>query len=126
LYNSCIDEAKIDADGIEPILSLLNTELGGWPILQGSSWDSSKFNLTNLLLKLRQYSYNIIYRVHTIIDEKNSSATAVVVIIKYRLLIAIKIRFCFRLVRVLLVYPNGNIMQAKLILLLLIEILCQT
>lgn len=125
MYNSCVNEAKIDADGIEPVLSLVNTELGGWPILQDSSWDSSKFNLTNLLLKFRRYSYNIIYRVHTIIDEKNSSATAVVVITKYRLLIAIKIRFCFRLVRVLLVYPNDNIMQAKLILLLLIEILCQ-
>lgn len=79
MYNSCVDETKIDEDGIESLLSLINTEFGGCPILQGLSWDSSKFNLSNLLLKLRQYNYNIIYRLQTTIDEKNSSSTAIVV-----------------------------------------------
>ncbi|CAF0909442.1 unnamed protein product [Rotaria sordida] len=75
LYSSCIDETEIDIGGIDPVLSLMNTKFGGWPILQGSSWNSSMFNLTNLLLKLRQYSYNIIFQIHSDIDEKNSSAT---------------------------------------------------
>jgi len=38
LYDTCINETKIETDGIEPVLSLIN-ELGGWPILQGSSWN---------------------------------------------------------------------------------------
>ncbi len=79
LYSSCIDEANIEREGIDPILFLINTEFGGWPILQGSSWDSSTFNLSNLLLKLRQYNYNIIFRINTDTDEKNSSATNILV-----------------------------------------------
>ncbi len=78
LYDTCINETKIETDGIEPVLSLIN-ELGGWPILQGSSWNSSTFNLSNLLLKLRQYNYNIIFRINTDTDEKNSSATNILV-----------------------------------------------
>ncbi|CAF0891456.1 unnamed protein product [Rotaria sordida] len=73
LYKSCIDEADIEATGVDPILSLVNTELGGWPILQGSSWSSSTFDLSNLFLKLRKYAYNIIYRVNTVVSEENST-----------------------------------------------------
>lgn len=79
LYSSCVDEEKIDADGTDHILSLINTEFGGWPILQGSSWNNATFNLSNLLLKLRQYNYNIIYRIGTDVDEKNSSLTDIVI-----------------------------------------------
>ncbi|CAF2564816.1 unnamed protein product [Rotaria sp. Silwood2] len=79
LYRSCIDEKKIEIEGIDPVLSLINTKFGGWPILQGSSWNSSMFNLTNLLLKLRQYSYNIIFQIYSDVDEKNSSATNILI-----------------------------------------------
>ena len=75
LYSSCIDEEKIELVGIEPVLSLINTEFGGWPILQGSSWNSTTFDLANLLLTLRQYDYNFIFGMGTGIDEKNSSTT---------------------------------------------------
>ncbi|CAF0813568.1 unnamed protein product [Rotaria sordida] len=72
LYHSCIDEQNIEDDGVYLILSLVNKEFGGWPILQGSSWDNSTFNLLNLLLKLRQYNNDIIFGIGTSIDEKNS------------------------------------------------------
>jgi hypothetical protein len=78
LYDTCINETKIETDGIEPVLSLIN-ELGGWPILQGSSWNSTTYNLSNLLFRLRQYNYNIIFRINTDVDEKNSSETDIVV-----------------------------------------------
>ena len=55
------------------ILSLVNTELGGWPILQGSTWDNSSFNFSHLLLKLNEYSSSIIYNIGTQIDDQNSS-----------------------------------------------------
>jgi hypothetical protein len=73
LYRSCVDETGIESDGVEPILSVLENEFGGWPILQGSSWNSSMFDLMTLLLNLRKYSNNLIYQVGTSIDEKNST-----------------------------------------------------
>ncbi|CAF2512910.1 unnamed protein product [Rotaria sp. Silwood2] len=73
LYKSCIDEASIEADGVEPIFALVDTEFGGWPILQGPSWDNSTFDLLNLLLNLRKYSNSLFYRVGTSTDEKNST-----------------------------------------------------
>ncbi|CAF4830699.1 unnamed protein product [Rotaria sp. Silwood1] len=79
LYSSCIDETKIEIEGIDPVLSLINKKFGGWPILQGLSWNSSIFNLTNLLLNLRQYSYNMIFQIYSDVDEKNSSATNILV-----------------------------------------------
>ena len=79
LYSSCTNETNIDAEGVERILLLIDTEFGGWPILQGESWNESTFNFSNLIFRLRQYNYNILYRVGTDVDEKNSSVTDIVV-----------------------------------------------
>lgn len=79
LYSSCTNETNIDAEGVERILSLIDTDFGGWPILQGESWNESTFDFSNLIFRLRQYNYNILYRVGTDVDEKNSSITDIVV-----------------------------------------------
>jgi hypothetical protein len=79
LYSSCLDDVQIEIDGTHPILSFIETEFGGWPILQGSSWNSTTFNLSNLLLKLRQYNYNAVFGINTNIDDKNSSSHIIVV-----------------------------------------------
>jgi hypothetical protein len=73
LYDSCINETAIEFEGVEKILSLINNEFGGWPILQGSLWNTSSFNFSHLLFKLREYSHNIIYNCGTSIDDRNSS-----------------------------------------------------
>ncbi|CAF0961673.1 unnamed protein product [Rotaria sordida] len=72
-YNSCIDDTEIETNGVNTILLLVNTEFGGWPILQGSSWDNSTFDLPDLLFQLRKYYSNIIYRVDTAVNEENST-----------------------------------------------------
>jgi len=79
LYKSCVDEEKIEDEDIEPVLSLIRTEFGGWPILEDGSWNESTVNLSSLLLKLRQYNYNIIFRIGTDVDEENSTLPNVVV-----------------------------------------------
>ncbi|CAF4462425.1 unnamed protein product, partial [Adineta steineri] len=79
LFSSCINEEAIEEEGIDVILSFINTELGGWPILQGSTWDSSTFDLTNLLTKLGQYNVFTLYYVGTYPDEKNSSSYCIYV-----------------------------------------------
>jgi hypothetical protein len=73
LYNSCINESAIESEGVDEIISLINEEFGGWPILQGSSWNVSSFNFSHLLFKLREYNHNIIYYFGTSIDDRNSS-----------------------------------------------------
>lgn len=73
LYESCINETNIEVDGIEPILQIINTEFGGWPILDGPTWNSSNFNLANLLLKLRHYDDGIFFSVNTATNQANSS-----------------------------------------------------
>ncbi|CAF3878144.1 unnamed protein product [Rotaria sp. Silwood1] len=71
-YETCINETVIESESINVILSIVN-DLGGWPILQGSSWNETSFNLTNLLIRLREYGYNMIYGFGTSNDDKNSS-----------------------------------------------------
>jgi len=77
LYNSCIQEDEIEAEGVNTILSLVNTEFGGWPILQGSQWNITAFNFSQLLIMLNKYNTDVIYIAGTQIDDKNSSAMAI-------------------------------------------------
>ncbi|CAF1051487.1 unnamed protein product [Adineta ricciae] len=73
LYDSCVDEATIETIGVNTLLSTINTEFGGWPILQNSAWNASTYNLSVLLQKLREYNQNIIYSFGTSIDDQNST-----------------------------------------------------
>ncbi len=73
LYASCINETTIELRSVNEILSFINRELGGWPILEGSTWNHSTFNLSNLLIKLHEYNKGIIYNVNTKVDLINSS-----------------------------------------------------
>ena len=73
LYDSCINDTRIESESVDGILALIKAEFGGWPILQGSTWNVSSFNLPNLLIKLREYNHNIIYQFSTAIDDQNSS-----------------------------------------------------
>lgn len=68
-----MNESNIEVDGLETILEIIDKEFGGWPILDGPSWNSSNFNLTNLLLKLRQYDDGIFFSVNTATNQENSS-----------------------------------------------------
>ena len=74
LYQSCVNEDAIEKEGIMTILKIVNDELGGWPMMQGSRWDSSRFNLSNLMAKIRQYGQSIIFSFGTSTDDRNSSA----------------------------------------------------
>ncbi|CAF1353005.1 unnamed protein product [Adineta steineri] len=77
LYSSCIDEGAIETEGVDVIMSMINKELGGWPVLQGSAWNESTFDFDRLMLKLSQYNSYIFYTVNTDVDEKNSSIRSI-------------------------------------------------
>ncbi|CAF2909193.1 unnamed protein product, partial [Rotaria sp. Silwood2] len=73
LYDTCINETAIDLEAINVILSFVHNELGGWPILQGSPWNETSYNLTRLFIKLREYNQNMIFGFSTSADDINSS-----------------------------------------------------
>ncbi|CAF4152236.1 unnamed protein product [Adineta steineri] len=77
LYSSCIDEDTIEMEDVDVIMSMINKELGGWPVLKGSDWDESTFDFDRLMLKLSQYNNYIFYVVKTDVDEKNSSVRSI-------------------------------------------------
>jgi hypothetical protein len=85
LYDSCNDEATIEADGVAPILSIIANEFGGWPMLEGTSWNASTFNLSDLLVKLRKYDDGMIYSIVTATNQQNSSVYDIEVRIILRL-----------------------------------------
>ncbi|CAF1090903.1 unnamed protein product [Adineta steineri] len=77
LYDSCIDENAIEIEDIDVILSLVKTEFGGWPVLEGLTWNESTFDLSRLTLKLNQYNNFILYTIKSVADDKNSSVRSI-------------------------------------------------
>ncbi|TRY79276.1 hypothetical protein TCAL_06071 [Tigriopus californicus] len=59
LYKSCMNTDLIQSRKEKPLLKLLD-ELGGWPVVEGDSWDTDSFNWINTLTKLRQYNNDIL------------------------------------------------------------------
>lgn len=72
LYHSCVNEDAIEKEGIIKILDIVN-DLGGWPMIEGLRWNSSNFNLSRLITKVRDYGQSIIYSFGTSTDDRNSS-----------------------------------------------------
>ncbi|CAF3298795.1 unnamed protein product [Rotaria socialis] len=71
-YSSCINESAIEMEGADLILSFIKTELGGWPVLLGPTWNESTFDFYRLMLKLSQYNNFMLYTVKAAIYRKNS------------------------------------------------------
>ncbi|UJR11658.1 hypothetical protein I4U23_015839 [Adineta vaga] len=57
--------------------SLIDKELGGWPVLKGSTWNESTFDFDRLMLKLSEHNNYIFYTVKTEVDENNSSIRSI-------------------------------------------------
>ena len=55
-YKSCVDEAKIEELGLQPLQDLLK-EVGGWPVLE-SNWTSEDFNAWDMSVKLLKLGYS--------------------------------------------------------------------
>ncbi|CAM4816416.1 unnamed protein product [Rotaria magnacalcarata] len=76
-YSSCINESSIEMEGVDLILSFIKTELGGWPVLLGPTWNESTFDFYRLMLKLSQHNNFMLYTVQTAIYRKNSSMRSI-------------------------------------------------
>ncbi|XP_076028904.1 M13 family metallopeptidase neprilysin 2 isoform X2 [Oratosquilla oratoria] len=60
LYKSCMDTDRIAKKGVEPLKEVLK-EMGGWPVVEGSSWDPSAFEWNKNIYINRKLGYSIDY-----------------------------------------------------------------
>ena len=76
LYQSCMDTSTIEARGVQPLLSVLRA-MGGWPLLDGESWDKNnpQFKWYELVWRFRELGYSVDYLLDFSVtaDLKNSS-----------------------------------------------------
>lgn len=74
VFQSCMDREKIEERGLEPLKQILR-KMGGWPLLEGSSWPDEGFKWYEMIYKFRDQGYSVDYLVDFSVttDLKNSS-----------------------------------------------------
>ncbi|KAF5269286.1 hypothetical protein FQR65_LT02587 [Abscondita terminalis] len=72
LYSLCMNTSKIEEQDLKNAHQLLK-KLGGWPIVEGNKWNESKFEWTQLLIKLRQngLDHTHFIKMEVVPDDKN-------------------------------------------------------
>ncbi|XP_060577796.1 neprilysin-like isoform X2 [Ruditapes philippinarum] len=74
MYSSCVDLEAIESKNTTVAIPLLG-ELGGWPVLEsnpGGAWAESEFDLSRLLIKLREYNNRPLMDIYISSDSKDS------------------------------------------------------
>ncbi|XP_069163087.1 neprilysin-2 isoform X2 [Procambarus clarkii] len=74
LYKACMDKDRIKERGLNPLKDILR-EMGGWPVLEGDSWNASSFQwYTNIYINRRLgYSLDYIFDFSVTTNIRNSS-----------------------------------------------------
>eukprot|EP00095_Tigriopus_kingsejongensis_P004532 maker-scaffold532_size145644-snap-gene-0.44 protein:Tk04532 transcript:maker-scaffold532_size145644-snap-gene-0.44-mRNA-1 annotation:"membrane metallo-endopeptidase-like 1-like" len=74
VYKSCMDKEEIEIMGLDPLKQILR-DLGGWPALEGDSWDGSNYIWYEQVYRFRKMGYSVDYFVDFSVttDLKNSS-----------------------------------------------------
>ena len=69
-----MNKERIEANGFIPLKNVLK-KLGGWPLLEGTSWDQDGFKWFEMVYKFRDNGYSVDYMVDFSVttDLKNSS-----------------------------------------------------
>ena len=55
-YSLCMNTTAIEEQGIAPLVEIFDL-LGKWPVVLGSQWNESQFNLEKILVEMRRYGY---------------------------------------------------------------------
>ncbi|KPM11965.1 Neprilysin 2-like protein [Sarcoptes scabiei] len=56
MYRSCMNLSAIEKLGIDSLKNALN-ELGGWPVVEGKTWNENQFDWINVTRKIRQNGF---------------------------------------------------------------------
>uniref|UniRef100_A0A8D9BV62 Neprilysin-11 n=1 Tax=Cacopsylla melanoneura TaxID=428564 RepID=A0A8D9BV62_9HEMI len=60
LYKVCMNKSQIEQQGLGHMKYVLK-HLGGWPVLEGESWDEGSFSWKSSVYKFRRYGYSVDY-----------------------------------------------------------------
>lgn len=74
MYESCMNLTEIEKEGAEPLKRVLK-EVGGWPVIDGPSWDGSGFDWIDTLIQFRKrgYSHDILLDLSVTPDYRNNT-----------------------------------------------------
>ncbi|XP_019873600.1 neprilysin-2 isoform X2 [Aethina tumida] len=74
LYRACMNKTRIEEIGLSTIHQIFK-DLGGWPLLEGSTWNEGEFNWRESVYKFRKVGYSVDYFIDFSvgIDLKNST-----------------------------------------------------
>ncbi|KAJ9599169.1 hypothetical protein L9F63_010346 [Diploptera punctata] len=80
LFQACMNKTHIESRGLAPLKQILE-ELGGWPVLEGDSWDAAKYDWRQSVYNFRKTGYSVDYFMDFSVstDAKNSSYHVIVV-----------------------------------------------
>jgi len=74
MYQSCMNQKKIEEKGLTPLKNILK-KLGGWPLLEGDSWNQEGFTWYNMVYNFSKEGLDVDHLVHFFVelDPRNSS-----------------------------------------------------
>ena len=74
LYQSCMNKEVIEERGVAPLLSVLKA-MGGWPVLEGPTWDRDGFKWYEMVYRFRDMGYPVDYLIDfkVVLDVKKTS-----------------------------------------------------
>ncbi|XP_056631851.1 neprilysin-2 isoform X2 [Diorhabda sublineata] len=74
LYQACMNKTLIEQEGMTRINQVLK-ELGGWPVLEGISWNENNFDWKESVYRFRRIGYGVDYFIDFSVvgDVKNST-----------------------------------------------------
>ncbi len=79
LFKSCMDEEKIESVGLKPLSDELSS-LGGWPVVEGSSWagdETFDWSTTTVALASHGFYGSSLVSEYINTDDRNSSWRAI-------------------------------------------------
>ena len=74
LYQSCMNKEVIEERGVAPLLSVMKA-MGGWPVLEGPTWDRDGFKWYEMIYRFRDMGYPVDYLIDfkVVLDIKKTS-----------------------------------------------------
>ena len=73
MYQACMNRDSIEARGIAPLTSVIRA-MGGWPVLEGDSWNKDIFSWYKMVYRFRDMGYVVGFMDFSVTtDLKNSS-----------------------------------------------------
>ena len=58
MYQSCMNREKIEEKGLAPLTDVLK-RMGGWPLLEGDSWNQDGFKWFDMVNRFREEGFSI-------------------------------------------------------------------